>query len=384
MGWKNPRKILCIRPDNMGDLLMSSPAIRALKETLKCSITLLTSSMAMGIASYIPAVDNCIVWDVPWVKGTEPLDAKALWDICQELKQRKFDAAVIFTVFSQNPMPTAMLAAAADIPYRLAYCRENPYHLLTHWIPDEEPYQYIRHQVRRDLDLVKTIGAHTSDESIAISFRLRRNEVMNKLSAAGVNLERPWIVLHPGASEPKREYPATLWIEAARKVILGLKHQIILTGVDKERSVAAAICEEVGREAYNLTGAFSLEELITLIQMAPLLISVNTATVHIASAVKTPVIVLYALTNPQHAPWKATGMILPFSVPEKMQSRNAVLRYVHDTYYSKRSFSVSPDDIFMSCERLLIQKNGPSIEDLVLPGNVYTQGKRKVLNFKEP
>ena len=115
---------------------------------------------------------------------------------------------------------------------------------------------------------------------------------------------------------------------------------------------------------------FSLEELITLIQMTPLLVSVNTGTVHIASAVQTPVIVLYALTNPQHAPWKATGTILPFSVPAEMQRRNAVLHYVHETYYAKKNYSVSPDDIFMPCQELLMKQSKPPIEDLVLPGNV--------------
>jgi hypothetical protein len=67
----------------------------------------------------------------------------------RQISEKKFDAAVIFTVYSQNPLPTVMLAYLAGIPKRLAYCRENPYQLLTDWVPDQEPYTLIKHQVRQ-------------------------------------------------------------------------------------------------------------------------------------------------------------------------------------------------------------------------------------------
>src|SRR5690606_19173117 len=143
---------------------MSTPAIVALKETFGCSISLLTSSMASAVAPYIPGVDHTIVWDVPWVKGTDPTCLTQFEDVITELKKHAFDAAVIFTVFSQSPLPTALMLTLAGIPNRLAYCRENPYHLLSHWVPEREPYTFVLHQTRRDLDLVKAIGASTIDE----------------------------------------------------------------------------------------------------------------------------------------------------------------------------------------------------------------------------
>mgnify|MGYP003350186482 CR=1 FL=1 len=63
-------------------------------------------------------------------------------------------AAVIFTVYSQNPLPAALFATWAGIPLRLAYCRENPYALLTDWVPEPEPESFIRHEVQRQIDLV--------------------------------------------------------------------------------------------------------------------------------------------------------------------------------------------------------------------------------------
>src|SRR5690606_29741612 len=72
---------------------------------------------------------------------------------------QQFDACVVFTVYSQNPLPAAMIAYLAGIPLRLAYCRENPYGLLTDWFPDPEPLTTIHHQVERDVNLVARIGA---------------------------------------------------------------------------------------------------------------------------------------------------------------------------------------------------------------------------------
>ena len=106
---------------------------------------------------------------MPWIKAKEVVASEEMFDIVQQLKNRKFDAAVIFTVFSQNPLPSAMIAYMAGIPLRLAYCRENPYELLTNWVPDKEPYSLIQHQVERDLDLVESIGATTSNLNLALT-----------------------------------------------------------------------------------------------------------------------------------------------------------------------------------------------------------------------
>src|SRR4051812_24158363 len=97
-GWLKNKRILCVRPDNMGDLLMSSPAIAALKETYNAHITVLTSSMGEKIVPFIPVIDECIVADFPWVKNESSIDS--LHEVIKEIRNRDFDAAFIFTVFS--------------------------------------------------------------------------------------------------------------------------------------------------------------------------------------------------------------------------------------------------------------------------------------------
>jgi ADP-heptose:LPS heptosyltransferase len=75
--WKNCTNILCIRADNMGDVLMSTPALRALKETFGCKITLLTSAMGNVITPFIAEIDETIVAGLPWIKIKEPVDEMA-------------------------------------------------------------------------------------------------------------------------------------------------------------------------------------------------------------------------------------------------------------------------------------------------------------------
>lgn len=320
------KNILCIRPDNMGDLLMSSPAISALKSTFQCKITVLTSVMGAVIVSSIPDIDDYIVFDAPWVKATGTDHFEKL---VQQLKEQHFDAAVIFTVFSQNPLPAALLAYLADIPHRIAYCRENPYHLLTHWVPDAEPYSFVQHQVTRDLELVAAIGATTTNRQLRLKIEEERwTRVQEQLKQAGVNIERPWILLHPEVSEEKRQYPLEDWITAAKQLSTVTGYQLLVTGKEPRtgneqdhHTLARAA------SAISLSGLLDLESFIVLIKHSALLISVNTGPVHLAAAAGTPVLVLYAMTNPQHTPWMTPHKVLYFDVPQHLRSRNEVVKY---------------------------------------------------------
>lgn len=234
--WQHCKNILIIRADNMGNLIMSAPAIRAVKQTFSSRITVLTSSMAAGIAPHLSEIDDVIVSDLPWIKAKEVMPGDAIFSLVELLKNRSFDAAIIFTVFSQNPLPAAMIAFMASIPLRLAFCRENPYELLSDWVPDMEPYSFIQHQVERDLALVKSIGAVTNDNKLQLTVAPHlTNIVQSKLKTAGVDVDKPWIIFHACVSEKKREYPAGLWAEAGRMLIDEKGYQILFTGSAAEK-----------------------------------------------------------------------------------------------------------------------------------------------------
>ena len=340
----------------MGDVIMSSPAFRALKESFQGSITLLTSSIGSAVARMIPEIDDVIVFDVPWVKlqSADANNANDVRNMIQVIKSQRFDAAIIFTVYSQSPLPAALLLYLADVPLRLAYCRENPYQLLTHWLPDDEPYTLIRHQVKRDLALVKSIGASVNDDSIRLDLpEYIWPAAKAKLQKEGIDVTRPMIILHPGVSEKKREYPEEHWIAIARRITSMHEFQVIITGTESEAPLAERIKSGVEEKVYSVAGLLSVEEFAMLIRHASLVISVNTSTIHIAAATQTRVIVLYALTNPQHTPWKVPGTVLPYDVPENMQSKNEIIRYVQEHYFNNQQASASPDDVMNAVDVLL-------------------------------
>jgi ADP-heptose:LPS heptosyltransferase len=320
----------------MGDVVMSTPAFRALKETFGCRLTLLTSEMGSLIAPFVKQIDETIVFDLPWVKTNTSMSADKWVELIEKLKAYHFDAAIIFTVYSQNPLPSALMAYMADIPLRLAYCRENPYDLLTDWIPDKEPYNFIQHQVKRDLYLVKYVEAITYDEYLSLQYRVEAFETaIDKLSSIGFNAEKEFIIAHAGVSEAKRQYPEPLWIEALNIITQKTDLQVLLTGAKNEQQLTNRIRHSTCDKVFAVAELLSLEESIAIIANSSLVISVNTSTIHIASAFKKPVVVLYAETNPQHTPWLTENAVLPFSVPQKLRSKNAVIEFVNEYYYKR-------------------------------------------------
>jgi len=315
--WREARKVLCVRLDNLGDVVMTTPAIRALKRSHPArEITLLASRAGAALVPHVPEIDSVIAYDAPWMKLAQPTLPSADLAMRSLLESRRFDAAVIFTVYSQSPLPAALLCHLAGIPLRLAHCRENPYHLLTDWVPETEPEGPVRHEVRRQLDLVAAVGARTEDERLSFRVgtedRLRANM---KLAAAGIDPERPWIAIHPGATAASRRYDPERFARAAFELAKILRCQVALTGGSSERELCDHVRRLAGPCARSLAGNLALAEFAGVIAQAPLLVSNNTGAVHIAAAVGTPVVDLYALTNPQHTPWLVPHRVLSRDVP---------------------------------------------------------------------
>ena len=119
--WNECKNILCIRADNMGDVIMTSPALRALKETFGAKITLLTSGSGSLITPHISEVDETVIFDLPWVKSNTLTDGQDLSKLTDQLRNQNFDAAIIFTVYSQSALPAALMVLMAGIPKRAAY-----------------------------------------------------------------------------------------------------------------------------------------------------------------------------------------------------------------------------------------------------------------------
>ncbi|HVW53541.1 MAG TPA: lipopolysaccharide heptosyltransferase II [Trinickia sp.] len=309
-------RILCVRLDRLGDILMTTPAIHALRASMpRRRITLLTSTVGAMAAPFLRDVDEVIAYDAPWHglgPTTSPQNDLAMQ---RRLEAGRFDAAVIFTVYSQSALPAAMLCYLAGIPHRLAHCRENPYGLLTDWVCETEPHGGVRHEVERQLALVAKVGATCSDTRMRFDLGAKaRAAIAERLAARGIAPEGPWFVIHPGASAPSRRYPPERFGAVAARLAQSTRWPILLTGSADEASLIRELIAAAGPSAHpylhDLSGLLNMEELAALIERATVLVSNNSGPVHLASALATPVVDLYALTNPQHTPWKTPHRVL--------------------------------------------------------------------------
>ena len=296
--WTDIRDLLCIRLDAIGDVLMTGPALRALRAGApRRRITLLTSAAGAQAAALMPEVDDTIVYSAPWMKVDRAADAALDTALAEILRERRFEAAAIFTVYTQSPLPAALLCHMAGIPLRLAHCRENPYLLLTDWIPETEPEQGVRHEVRRQLDLVAGVGARATGEGLSVAVPdAARARIREQLGKLGLAPGPGWVVLHPGATAESRRYPPEGWSQVCRMLTHDHGLTVLLTGgSDEEADVASAVSTSAGAGIVipDLPG---LADLAALLEAAPLLLAGNTGPVHMAAAVCIAVVDVYALT----------------------------------------------------------------------------------------
>ncbi|HEX8199411.1 MAG TPA: glycosyltransferase family 9 protein [Isosphaeraceae bacterium] len=350
-GWDDAANVLAVRLDALGDVLMTTPALRAVKESRPGRrVTLLTSPAGAAAARLVPAIDEVLVYEAPWMKATAPrADSRPELEMAGRLRRAGFDAAAIFTVYSQNPLPAAFLCHLADIPRRLAHCRENPYGLLTDWVREPEPDSLIRHEVRRQLDLVAAVGARTADERMALRIpEAARRRVGGLVADRGIDPESPWVLVHPGASAPSRRYPPEGFAAAARLLAGEAGCPVLLTGSESERALVEEVRGAMGVSCPALIGGLDLGELAALIERAAVLIANNSGPAHVAAAVGTPVVDLYALTNPQHTPWGVPHRVLNHDVPCKYCYKSVCPEGHHDCLRR-----VPPDDVARAALELI-------------------------------
>jgi len=322
--WQQARRMLCVRLDSLGGVLMSTPAMRALRAAVPGrTLTLLAAPSGAAAQPFIPELDDTIPWTAPWTPAARPADGQpyaAVQAPLRTLAERGFDAAVIFTSYTQSALPAALLCHLAGIPLRLAHCRDNPRDLLTDWIPDPEPATLVRHEVQRQLALVQRIGCRGG--AAGLSFVPRASDTatfVERLRAAGVDPAQPWILLHPGAGAASRRYPAGHWAQALRLLAGDPRLPLVLTGgaadVDLVDEILHKAPVPTAVPAVSLAGRLSLGELGAALQLAAVAVTSNAGPAHIAAAVGTPVVDLYALTHPQHTPWHVRNRVLFHDVP---------------------------------------------------------------------
>jgi lipopolysaccharide heptosyltransferase II len=315
--WREAANVLCIRLDSLAGVLMCTPAMRAVKQSAQgCQLTLLSSQSGAAAAPYIAELDAALAYAAPWVAGAALQASGNDAAMIALLAAQRFDAAVIFTSYRQSALPAALLCHLAGIPARLAHCREDPGRMLSDWIADPEPEQLVRHEVQRQLDLVAGVGWRAGCSRL--SFTVPHSDLADlraRLAQHGIGARQPFILLHPGASAAARRYPAAHWAEVLRGIAGLCGWPLVLAGEAHEAAMVDDIGQASGVAPLSLAGQLSLGQLGAAIALASVVVSNNSGPAHMAAALGTPLVDLYALTNPQHTPWQVDSRLLFHDVP---------------------------------------------------------------------
>lgn len=297
-----------MRLDNIGDVIMTSPALRAIKENLPdCRLTVMTSSGGAQAASLLPWVDEVLPWRVLWQDlGKLDFDPAREWELVKTLRAYHFDAAIIFTSFSQSPHPAGFLCYLAGIPLRIGESKELGNGVLTTEVaaaPDEI------HQVEHNLRLLELVGFQVRDRSLSIQIpTAAQQEVTLCLAQHGIGAGEPYFLLNPWTSCQSRNYDSQRFAAAARCLALDTTWPVVVTGVSKDRDRSGTLLKALSPDAIDLIGTTTLPQLAALIANAQLVLTNNTSTMHLADATRTPSVVMFAGTEyesqwrPRHGP----------------------------------------------------------------------------------
>nr|AYC79833.1 lipopolysaccharide heptosyltransferase II [uncultured bacterium] len=128
-------------------------------------------------------------------------------------------------------------------------------------------------------------------------------------------LDRRWVLIHPGASAPSRRYPGEHFALAADELVEEHGFEVLFVCGAGEQDLLDEIAAQMRQPCRIVKEDLNFGQLAALIRRAPLLIANNSGPVHIAAAVGTPVVDLYALTNPQHTPWLVPHRLLTHQTP---------------------------------------------------------------------
>ncbi|MFB9302935.1 glycosyltransferase family 9 protein [Kibdelosporangium philippinense] len=287
-------KALVVRLDSDGDVLTTGPAVRAV--ATRAEVTYLCGPKGRQAAELLPDVANVWQWSCPWILA-DPPDVSAV-DV-QRLVDRltPFDVAVVLTSFHQSPLPMALLLRMAGVRKIAAISTDYPGSLLDHRVRpglDVEPDQP---EPLNALCVAEVAGFALPPDDDG---KLR---ILKPPDMSGLTGVAPYVVVHPGASAPARAWSPDRCAEAVT-ALRRAGHRVVVTGGPKEVDLTAWVA---GTDGVDLGGRTTYPELAGVLATADVVVVGNTGAAHLAAAVGTPVVSLFAPVVPASR-WKPYGV----------------------------------------------------------------------------
>ncbi len=296
-------RVLFARMDNLGDVLLTSPAVRSL--AARADVVYLCSPRGRPAAITLPGVTKVITGRLPWIDAKPlPVTRTGIESLVQAISDCDVGEAIISTSFHQNPLPLALVMRIAGVGRLSAISVDYAGSLLDvrHNVSDDI------HEVERGLSLTQAAGyplPHTDGRKLRVC--------LDRTSPHDFGLPKRYVVLHPGASVSARAWPERR-SAALVQLLTGRGHHVVLTGTHDDRPACIRLADAATSPSSvtNLVGLTDFPTLATVIKRSQVIVCGNTGPAHIAAAVETPVVSIYAPTVPDSRwrPWMVPHVLL--------------------------------------------------------------------------
>lgn len=318
--------VLVVRSDSAGDVLLTGPAIRAVAAGAD-RVVLLCGPRGRAAAELLPGVDEIICHRLPWIDPRPGPAGPDLLDL-----PLRFDEAVVFTSFHQTALPLALLLRMAGTGRITAISEDYPGSLLD-----------VRHRLPDGLAVAEAERARSV--AAAAGYGLPPGDDGRMRVTVPPRERGDYLVVHAGASVEARACPPS----AMRAIVAGLAadgHRVLVTGGPDERELAAFVAGDAAEDA----GLMSFVELAGLLSGAACAVVANTGPAHLAAAVGTPVVSLYAPTVPfgQWGPYRVPHVRLGDAAAPCRDTRATTCPVAAHPCLS----GVTPDDVRTAVARL--------------------------------
>jgi heptosyltransferase-2 len=295
------KRILIVRTDRIGDVLLSTPVIKAMRQACPSAyIAMMVSPYTKEIVDGNPYLDSVITYD----KDNMHKSWQRTLRFAHNLKKRKFDLALVLHPTNRVHLVTFL----AGIPKRIGYGRKLGF-LLTEMIKHTKHLGQ-KHEVEYNLDLVRHLGIEPQDRSLFMPIKPAAEEwAVQAFKQEGIKEGDKLLAIHPGASCPSKIWPNERFAEVADKLVEKCGFKVLLISGPKDAGLAHKVIKNMRHPAVDFSGRTSVAQLASLLKRCRLFISNDSGPVHIATAVGTPVISIFGRNQPGLSPkrWGPVG-----------------------------------------------------------------------------
>ena len=284
------KKILIIEPNWLGDILFTTPCIRALRESNPGAfIGVMAHPRCKEILEDNPNIDELILFDE---RSSHRGLLKKLFLIL-ELKRLRFDMVVSF----HRSMSRMLLAYLSGIPRRVGYYTKKRSWLLTHYVKEENR---ITHRVEYFSNILKRIGIDVDNKDYEFFVpESAVREANTVLESAGLHRDEEFFVINPGGNWFQKRWPKQNYAALCKKLHAIYKRRILVTGAEKDIALASDIIRSSGDYTISVCGKTTLKQLAAVMRKAKLVVANDTGPMHIALSQKAPVVALFGPTSPK-------------------------------------------------------------------------------------